>query len=705
MNIRWDRFYKDPAKYLDLKSIRFANPGLNLPDDEVAFLSATEELAIQKIVLFYNLLTSALICDDPIPSWLINWFNNMALELSISSYDEIANSSWIAMPLLTTVEDQGCFIHLYIGIHIKEKQDKKVNFIELNGSSFFDKSAVGEIESVWDYWGQTNCQNSSLSILYYSNNNIEISGRSLGLPLALSLDFLSAENIWPKGLFATGALQNDQVTKVEGLSAKYQCILQQFKNTRHAFIYPKETIPPDNFLEKICYPVSTLSQAREYSDWFINDIDGDFELYKKCLSSPELFCNNIGSLPLGLIEYTVRNDRTPISFNLAHSDYQFWKKVVTTLSEMRKESDKGWYFLHLFSIDEVSILAEKDKNYARQCFKWAALAVSVANHKGQIKEATSWYNWAITFEEYAPPKDFIVLLNRHEMVNNRHNYYDFRPELPLEFSKVLARRKIKHETGDDDYALASLFASQSQNFGFCGPQFLRNTIKTSNNAIEIFTEPEDICRQYNYQAYAYLDAKEYQNAWQAISLYLDFDPQETILEFLTKTKLSCQLTYGILPKCDTNYVLALLCRFVAEKSQDEGSPKFWDYFKPVLSEIFNDSISHHPIQLILINIGCIAWQDGDRDNAQKAWQKSIDVCLTSENTTIEPMALLGFSRLYNNDLLTTKHKLKVGELLKKINNSSRKTIDHFSGILELPIETALHKIAEIPQQFFPFSYR
>jgi len=312
---------------------------------------------------------------------------------------------------------------------------------------------------------------------------------------------------------------------------------------------------------------------------------------------------------------------------------------------------------------------------------------------------------AITFEEYAPPKDFIALLNRHEMVNTRHNYYDFRPELPPKFSQVFARRKKKYEKGDDDYALASLYGSQSQNFGFCGPQFLEDTLKTSNNAIEIFTEPEDICRQYNYQAYAYLDAKEYKNAWQAISLYLDFDPQKTILEFLTKTKLSCQLSYGILPKYDTNYALALLCRFVAETSQDQGSPIFWDYFKSVLSEIFNGSFSHHPFQLILINIGRIAWQDGDRENAQKSWQKSIDICLTSGDTTIEPMALLGFSYLYKNNLLTEEHTLKAGELLIKINNSSRKTANHFFAILELPIETALPKIAEIPQQFFPFSYR
>jgi hypothetical protein len=705
MGVRWSRFYKSPAKYLELKSIKFANSNLNMPDNERDFLQAISGLADQKIVLFYHLITRALVCDVPISNWLKNWFNNMATELSIIGYDELANSSWLTMPLLTTAVDKGYLTWLYIGIHPQQNNDNEINYIELNGASFFAKSARDEIRATWNYWKATNCHQHSLSILYYSRNNIQVSGHSLGLPLALALAFLNSGQAWPKGLFATGALQNDKVTKVEGLSAKYESIRHQFNNTRHIFIYPKETLPSVNFQKNICYSVNTLSQAREYSAWFTNDIGGDFDLYKKCLSSPELFCDNIRSLPLGLVEYVICNEQTPLSLDLAQNDYQSWKKIVETLDEIRKENDKGWYFLHIFSIDDVLKLANKDKSYARQCFKWAALAVSVANHKGQTKEATSWYDLAITLEEYASSRDIASLLNRHGLINARHNYYDFRPELPPQFLKVFSRRKSRYETGDDDYALASLYGSKSQNFGFCGPQFLKDTIEASNNAINIFTEPEDVCRQYNYQAYAYLDAKEFQNAWLAMSRYLELSPRETINNFLKKTKLGCGLTYGILPKHDTKYVLALLCRIMAETISSEDYCTFWKYFKPVLTEIFSESLYCHPYQLILANLGSIAWKEHEYNTAQKAWQKSIDVCLASGNTTIEPMALLSMSHLYKHNLLKEEKKSKVEELLTQIQTSSQKIRTHFAPILEQPIETVLCEIIDNQQQFFPFSYR
>lgn len=703
MKDSWQKFYKNSANFLRRHSLDLASPHGSLPGNESSFISAAGFISSQSDLLIKGLLARVLINDSP-PDWLIDWLDPKLDNSGFISCRTLQQFQWLSMPLLVfSKKNIGHLLWIMVGVKENLPTEPEINFIGLTENEFAE-STQEELKNIRQQHRALKTR-SSLAVwaLNFSEKNqpVPVSGRSLGLPFALALNFIDKKIKWPQGLYATGALQGNQLIAVDGLAEKYQAVPEKYSGRKYQFLYPASCPSWPGINNQECIAVNDLQEAGLFADWFSEGYSGDYHLWQKCLSSPEYFLNNYQQLPVPMLKNALAANQYPITLKKVVDNYQLWSKLVATLDNSRKDNEYGPLLLSIIPMDEVDQLAEKSAPFARLAFKWCSLAVTIVNHQGKTEEARHWYDKAVDLAEFADQKELSRLENRYGIIHQRHNFYDFRPVLPKQFAAMVEKRRQR--IGDDtDYALASFYGSIAQNFAFCGPAYLQKTINAAQQAIKYFADDTEKRRQYNYLAYAFLDKPDFRQSWHYISKYLDISADTAINDFIRDIELTCSATYGILSEKDSPFVLALLCRFFADIP--EQSPVIWSKFKPLLAEIIKYDRQTHPFQLTLVNLGRLACGAEDKDNACRAWQTSVNICRQSKDTTIQPMALLGAAYLLQEDMAQPETIAAVSDLLTSpgITKMNQK---HFQLLLTLRPKDALNLVAESPRQFFPFNYR
>ena len=241
-------------------------------------------------------------------------------------------------------------------------------------------------------------------------------------------------------------------------------------------------------------------------------------------------------------------------------------------------------------------------------------------------------------------------------------------------------------------SLGEICGSISQNFGFCGPEFVDKVEMYVTKAQRAFGGSsipdlyEDWRRQFNYLVYAYLDAGRWEEAEKILFRYLNVGS-------------FCNL--GPRLKNLDRWEHALLARFFA----DTGTPGALDFYclgstvaEPVVVE------RRHPWQLWSKNMARIAAFLGDMDKAAGWYRQSLDLCVSEPSgATVKAMALLALAGLHEIGRLEAadleKGKKPVLEALSIINPN------RFQPLISAGFEAMPALVAAEPNRYFPFSYR
>jgi hypothetical protein len=340
-------------------------------------------------------------------------------------------------------------------------------------------------------------------------------------------------------------------------------------------------------------------------------------------------------------------------------------------------------------------LASRRPRYA---FRLAQVQVSFHNHCGRIDGSRRWidvgrellpamkvHEQALHLEEAAVNRRFIL---------ERHNRYDFRPEIPPEVQHLLEELTESHETRrrreplSVSPALGRLLGTLTQNYGFCGPEHLRATRETASRAREAFGAGkapdylEDWQRQLCYEAYALLDAHRHDEAERVLRGYLGQEPRAVAGERLR--------TMG-------SYQHALLARFLTETTSPAGGEWLrWARCR------CRGPLRGHPWQLWLFNAGFLVPNPEEKESL---WMRAVECCLALGETA-QVMALMPLSELWSAGLGVEERIEEQASAVLGILRSSSLNLDHFRELLEAPDwRTALETARRTRDRLFPFSYR
>jgi hypothetical protein len=330
----------------------------------------------------------------------------------------------------------------------------------------------------------------------------------------------------------------------------------------------------------------------------------------------------------------------------------------------------------------------------------------MANHSGNVEDAKKWTEKSkkLMHEAVRTPEGRILLkwLSNHEFVDNRHNHFDFRPEIPEGLPELIkkAEKIFSIETdghvGAAEPSLAAIYGTIAQNYGFCGPLFLQETFGYSKKAIERFggmygadmpeNYREDCLRQYSYITYACLDAGDFENAKKHLLLYFACASLEQVSQIFSSF---------------SEWHHALFSRFIADT---QNSSLFCTYIHFLMDKASSITSENHPWQLWYFNMARCAWLEKKLDQAKNFAIESLTLCENKgPGNTISVMGLLPLSFLYANRMIYEPVKEKFdlfSETALKINPNFFKCSEKNKSM-----ESILECVHKTPQQFFPFSYR
>jgi hypothetical protein len=275
----------------------------------------------------------------------------------------------------------------------------------------------------------------------------------------------------------------------------------------------------------------------------------------------------------------------------------------------------------------------------------------------------------------------------------RHGRYDFRPELPEPISEMIEilteydQLKRRHSAATVSSALAKLYGSIAQNYGFCGPQYLREVERYVALAQQAFgaglvqDAVDDWQRQFGYLFYALADAGDMKHAGEALA------------GFIGRPLDQCR-------EQDFNrmnpYQHAAVSRFLAES---EESPHH--YLKWVSRHVF-DVPMQHPWQLWLTNAGHFLDDDAMK---RAAWSRSVELCFNL-GAAVRPMALLPLASLWHSGLsepgLLESRTLEVMNVCEspKLSRHHFRSLQRSTRWQDILAETLADQ-----SRLFPFTYR
>jgi len=661
----------------------------------IAALAGQEDMA----GLFrLHLVTETLIHRDRIPTWLPSWLDKY---LPVRDYLPVSIETamaglWCAVPVVTVIDRWKTMIDYFIAGM-------------LPGS---------EVNDPWPLWADPlfddNARNSlrtarglALSMarhqdgtapwafpLTVPNSRKQFTGTSLGLPLALAFLSVALKRPLSPSIIATGEVSPDgRVGPVGRLEEKIDGVHRAFQ----AVLYPAENGGMATCERLELFPVTTLDQA-----WMLACLHSPGEcarlaLYAAMMEDPDLFVRNIQAVPKTCLAWSLENGYLrPILQRIFDSESLFVALADQLQSAVREgRIDDAEFISTLMDLtDDFDRLA---KTSPLTAFRWASLNVCIKNHRGSPAEASLWSDEARGLLDHALQADMNMVCNlfNHEFVS-RHNRYDFRPDLPMGLKQLLdileGQYALQCYLGCQIHkTLGRLYGTIAQNFGFCGPENLAETLAYTEKAMKALGKEtasasrEEWLRQFNYRTYALLDARDDDAARESLFNYLMVDGWSEVL--------------ALLPRF-TPWHHALTARFLA----DTGEEIRQEYIEWCRRHPVPPPVEAHPWQLWCLNMARIARSTGREEEAAGWARRSLDLCLSSRfGPTVHVMALLPLSELMRLEG-NSGRELAYLETRFRTAAVSLNPV-HFQPLLEMDFGAVPAKVGRSPERFFPFTYR
>jgi hypothetical protein len=526
---------------------------------------------------------------------------------------------------------------------------------------------------------------------------IRFRGSSLGLPLYLAAWGVS-RGIGPRRLLATGRLdRRGGLHPVGHLDVKARLASRE---GFEGFIRPADGVlltlnrPGLEILE-----VEDLEQAEFLWEAFSSGCGSRLLHALRSLDDPVWLASNTHLVRREVLRWRGAEPRLARCLEAVLKSDDLAQRWIDTVERMvnNPETDMECLGKTLAPVNPEAVL-ELGSRRARAAFRLTQVQVSFHNHRGDVEGSRRWIDVGrallpiLMVHEDAPHLEEAAVNRR--FILERHNRYDFRPDIPPDVHETLAELTAAHEArrrrkpGSVSPALGRLLGTLAQNWGFCGPDHLPATLETAARARDAFGDGEvpeyrgDCLRQLCYEGYALLDARRHDEAEKVLTDYLGQPPHTVNGDRLRRMG---------------PYQHALLARFLADTGREPGG----DWLRWARSRS-GARLDEHPWQLWLLNAGFLVRDPGDRE---EFWTRAAASCLALAETG-QVMALMPLSELWSAGLGVEERIEEQASAVLGILRSSSLNLDHFRKVLDAPDwRTALETARRSRERLFPFSYR
>ena len=522
------------------------------------------------------------------------------------------------------------------------------------------------------------------------STEIRFTGGSASLPIALGLKSLLQGTPLSKRFIATGCLDNaGNVRSVAYLDAKLKASRDRGFT---CVILPAENHYRINHSNKGIIPVSSMDQAWTMVSLYSEKQENLLFFFSRALQEPASFIDKMDSLPGRWME----KEQVAIK-DLLH-------RIFNDPGLFDRFTRKFYAMVANYALDRCRTIAAfapgtLPETWPMASLRWCTANLGLANHLGRVASAENWENRGLPLLKQVMQLDLNLGADffNHALVA-AHNRYEFSPDLPDGLTRLLGFMEKRHDMQQQfgcvaDPGLGRLYGTLVQNSAFCGPRHIGQTEFLSRKARRALGEncseelkPEWL-RQYHYLGFARLDAGDVEGARICLEtclgirdLNIDFDRLQDL----------------------TAWQLFLLCRYLAQTVPDDYPAGL---FNSLVQTVLKNFTRHHPWQLIFFNLGRAALLRGDREQAARLMQKSLDICLkTDEGPTIEMMALKPLAFLED---IVPAPQFDAGcdGWEKQLRQAAvHLNTDHFLFFHQRTFKDALDHVRNNHDIIFPFSY-
>ncbi len=635
------------------------------------------------------LVTEARCFKETTPAWLCPWIQeNIDPDFS-------GTSVWRQMflPLVTGQNTPGDFCMLAATF----TPEKGIDPVPDWAIPLLDEKSRTAIQTA-ETAARTLVPQASGSLVVYPllppTGRVQITGASLGLPLALLfLSLLKDQPLHP-GITATGRIDGHrQLHDTGGINEKLALAESRNLKLFLSTCVPGVT-PPGTQIETAA--VSTLDQAWFTATSFSAAGNSAIATIREMMGSGRAFAENLGRCDLDLLESAVKAALMDRALEELEQDRTAFKTFAGKLLAMDDLSQGQKTFLcALVNVDRIT---DNGLLGADAVVKFITFLIHTANTRGETVKCDALAARAMKCINHSSD---IRPETRANFFNNQlvscHNHYRFDPAPPaLAFSNKLERaHQIKVEMGSPiDPVYGGFCGTLSQHFGFCGPQFIDAFCLWHKKALGCFGRGLDASgqyrtewlRQYSYAVYALLDAGMDARAETMLCRYLETDRLAEIID--QADRLTC-------------WHHAAIARFFADTDNRATARTYLDKIVPRVI-----TAPAHPWQLWYCNCGRIARNNNEAEKAEALFMKSIKISMAATSgPAITVMALIPLYELFQTRGSTPVNDLESME--KSIRAAARRlNIDHFAPLENAPTLDALFQDKAFSiERMFPFSCR
>jgi hypothetical protein len=527
-------------------------------------------------------------------------------------------------------------------------------------------------------------------------NAVRIEGRSLGLPAWLALQCLLTGERWPEGLAATGEIGADgALQRVGHLDEKLAAARSEgFR----ALLYPAENGAAEGGGGIEAIPARTVGEAWSLARLYSPGRCREIILLSAMMDDPRAFVDNMARVDPRWVERRCLECTNRSALEAVFEKTDLLRVFARNLGNLAADwrLDEARVFIGLIGDRQIEAAAQTSPAAALALF---TAALKVCNHRGEIAEAGRWAAAGERVLAAARRADLEVCA---DFVNNRlvlrHNRYRFEPDPGPEVSELLAllekRRRLACEGGCEvDVKLGELHGTLSQNYGFCGPDYINPCLRHAMLAMDAFGKgaveefiPE-MLRLPAYMFYAYLDAGRRDKALDALGAFTGAPGWDELLAKVRDESLS-------------QWHHAAVARLLAESPGEAAAEVYLSLVREAAPRMIREE---HPWQLWLFNLGRIAMNLRMPSSALRFFAESLRLCrLAKLGPTVRLMALLPLSGMRLLDCLPDDLEEIDGEIRRA---SEALGAARFDALLAAPLKRALEPVWWRPEAFFPFSYR